>query len=543
MKKRLLLRVFNRFLVALLSLVFLFPPHTISQTNSTSPSIPYFTDANAFIHFLASEHFRNPFQNDSEYFKFVTSNAKQFQSLTPQEELEINYTIAYQYLVRSGTYAAYPYIDRLNTLISNPQNHHLKHTSEAFTLLGTYFYSFDRINEAKFALNKALKTTPESYKKTIDTYNTLGLIAQKENQLDTTLFYYNKALKLATEKHDEAWIGIISGNIGYVQYLKKNYRVAKKLLQDDFQSGVKTKQIESAIGSGTFLIQIALEENNLAVIPYYFKILDSLIQYTRDPASNMSYHLSKALYLEKIGQYKEALFYKDKYIAYRDTANNRYNQVNLQNTIFQIEFEKQKATDLIAQEKTKHRNILYNIIITVLILVLTSLLVVFLLWRKNKNREQKILQLRHENTQILFEKHRQELKHVLNNIMKQNDVIQNLRSEIDTHKNSNLPEEIREKFQNQIESLTLITENDLFEFSELFQKIHPEFTSKLTGEFPDLTSAEIRLAMIIRLKLDRQAAAKVLCVTEESVRKNIFRLRKKLNINSIEGLYQFIANF
>jgi len=249
------------------------------------------------------------------------------------------------------------------------------------------------------------------------------------------------------------------------------------------------------------------------------------------------------LYLQQLGNYKEALACQDKYIAYRDTSIKRYNQASLQNTIFQIQFEKQKTKDIYTKEHLKRRSLLYNMVILTLIIILLALFIVFLIWRKSKTRKQKILQLRNENMQMQLDKHWQELKHILKNIMKQNDIIQNLRSEISSRDNGEVSEEVREKLQEQIESLTLITENDLFEFSEMFDKIHPGFVSRMMEQFPDLTSSEIRLAMIIRLKLDRQAAAKILCVTEETVRKANFRLRKKLNINGINELYQFILNF
>jgi len=121
----------NLFLALLFSLVIV---PVCAQNEANTTTLSYFTDADAFIRFLNEENFRKPFSGDAEYFNFVATNAKQLKSLTTEQELEINYIIAYQYIARNGTYAAYSYIDRLNTILSDPKNLQLKYGCEALTL-------------------------------------------------------------------------------------------------------------------------------------------------------------------------------------------------------------------------------------------------------------------------------------------------------------------------------------------------------------------------------------------------------------------------
>jgi DNA-binding CsgD family transcriptional regulator len=91
-----------------------------------------------------------------------------------------------------------------------------------------------------------------------------------------------------------------------------------------------------------------------------------------------------------------------------------------------------------------------------------------------------------------------------------------------------------------INSLSLLTENDLLVFKQLFDKIHPSFYDSLLTKCDDLTKSEARLAMLIRLNLTSIEMSRILGISQDSVRKSNLRLRKKLSIDSQKELVQFI---
>ncbi|MCB0469322.1 MAG: helix-turn-helix transcriptional regulator, partial [Flavobacteriaceae bacterium] len=58
----------------------------------------------------------------------------------------------------------------------------------------------------------------------------------------------------------------------------------------------------------------------------------------------------------------------------------------------------------------------------------------------------------------------------------------------------------------------------------------------------ELSPAELRLCMLLRLNLSSKEIASILRITPDSVRIARYRLRKKLTINTKDDLQTFILN-
>ena len=85
-------------------------------------------------------------------------------------------------------------------------------------------------------------------------------------------------------------------------------------------------------------------------------------------------------------------------------------------------------------------------------------------------------------------------------------------------------------------------ENEWEEFVGLFEEIHPEFIKKLSTVSKDkLSSAELRLGVLLRLNLSSKEIASILRITSDSVRVARYRLRKKLPIAPKEDLVNFMV--
>ncbi|MEJ7678709.1 MAG: helix-turn-helix transcriptional regulator [Segetibacter sp.] len=85
-------------------------------------------------------------------------------------------------------------------------------------------------------------------------------------------------------------------------------------------------------------------------------------------------------------------------------------------------------------------------------------------------------------------------------------------------------------------STTILTENDWQHFRNLFEQVHPGFLYRLREKFTDLSPAEIRLLMLIKLALSSREMANMLGISIESVRKSRYRVRKKLKLEEESNL-------
>lgn len=108
---------------------------------------------------------------------------------------------------------------------------------------------------------------------------------------------------------------------------------------------------------------------------------------------------------------------------------------------------------------------------------------------------------------------------------------------------------IEEKIaQDNDESLELIntkivTNDDWEFFKKRFSLIHKGLIQKLRMQYSDISAAEERLFLLIRINMKTSEIALSLGISEDSVKKTRQRLRKRLNIESNENLDIFIQNF
>ena len=83
-------------------------------------------------------------------------------------------------------------------------------------------------------------------------------------------------------------------------------------------------------------------------------------------------------------------------------------------------------------------------------------------------------------------------------------------------------------------------ENDWNSFIQHFKEVHPNFSQKLSAVASELTSNEIRLAMMLKMNLSSKEIASLVNISPEGVKKARYRLRKKLNIASEENIQEYI---
>jgi DNA-binding CsgD family transcriptional regulator len=92
---------------------------------------------------------------------------------------------------------------------------------------------------------------------------------------------------------------------------------------------------------------------------------------------------------------------------------------------------------------------------------------------------------------------------------------------------------------------TILTENDWLRFKAMFENARPGFIVHLQKAAPGITTAELRLATLIRLNIGNKHMAAMLGIGADAVRKTRSRLRQRLMINNdaeMETYLQQIAD-
>ncbi len=385
----------------------------------------------------------------------------------------------------------------------------------------------------------------------------LGSCLEKESNYLKALEHQQRSLELFTQLDDEEGIATVNENIGSIyedlnqfekahEYFLKSHKYFQKI-KSEKQINVlnnigdvyrKTNRYEEALGYTQKALRLAEKFDEKHQIESAHKDLAKTYALLED-------HQNAYEHLWQYNQIQEQQFY---------TQNFR--QLNVLQTIYETE-QKEAQIELLTQQNTINEANQNLILLGGGVVLLVSGVSFLFMNRKRKEKtklqayEQRVLQAELEKKAIEEKKLQDEIqlktaslsKYSLN-IAQKNKLLSDLsatlkkmssRSKMDTQtKIKDLAKEL---------DFALQQEDEWDEFMNFFEDVHPQFFKDLAQSATSkLSSAELRLAMLLRLNLSSKEIASILRVTPDSVRVARYRLRKKLPINSKQELVHFLMN-
>lgn len=251
----------------------------------------------------------------------------------------------------------------------------------------------------------------------------------------------------------------------------------------------------------------------------------------------------------RINQPDSAYHYAILAQAYNDSLLNHQKIIELNKQESRITIEQYKADLRQAQEKAAYQK---RITITIIIaLMLLSGLLCYILWlSKRKAQIRKQLQdaenreLALLNKQYLLEldsKNRELTSNTLI-IAQKNATLKELSSQIEQLENQGaITRQESKKLKGQIKA-QLLADDEWQYFKLHFEKVHPDFFTKLKDKFPNLSETELRLCAYIRIGMSTKEIAQMLSVKPETVNTSRYRIRTKIGLTSGESLEDSLRN-
>jgi tetratricopeptide (TPR) repeat protein len=184
---------------------------------------------------------------------------------------------------------------------------------------------------------------------------------------------------------------------------------------------------------------------------------------------------------------------------------------------------------------------------------LLSIALVLLLIQKNKNSkrlhqaEQKLKNEAVEKIQRELQYNREQLNDFTNHLVEKNKMIFELEKKLLKHSESSIlrkkeDDEDSDEYASLLQ-LRILTDDDWSKFKMYFDKVFPGLILHLRQEHPNVTGAEERLFLLLKLKTDSREMSEMLGISMESVRKNKYRLKKKLQLEENQNLEYYISSF
>ncbi len=469
--------------------------------------------------------------------------------------------------------------------------------AESHYNLGKYYQEALLFSEAIEQYNEALGLTPKKERLRVNLNNNIALIHLLHKNFPTAKYYLQEAIQISKEINFISGLGIAEGTLGTCyekegEYLKAlEHQQNSVLIFDKLGDQRGTAMVNENIGS----IYEDLEQFDRAL--YYFKKSNNYYQ-KFESENQISVLNNLGDIYRKTGKYQEAILFttnalklarkfnnlREQESAYKDLSeifvetkdfdkayeylhqydeiqngvqySENLKQINTLQAIYDTR-EKEAQIDLLIKQNQINKANQNLLLGGSLALIVLSGVFYYNLQLKKRDRN-RVQQYEREELKTQLDKRAIEEKKLNDeihlktasltkyslNIAQKNKLISDLSSTL-----NNIARRPKMEAHQKIRSLARELETNLEqteewdEFMGYFKEIHPQFFKHLNALAQvTLTSAEFRLAMLLRLKMSSKEIASILRITPDSVRVARYRFRKKLPIKSQEKLVQFLQD-
>lgn len=340
-------------------------------------------------------------------------------------------------------------------------------------------------------------------------YAKLGYIENLRKNLPKSLYYYNNAYELLSEKKSKYSMLIFSNYI-YVLNEAKKYDDAIKLI------------------------------NGFRNSPAYLK------SHTHE---RFEYEKSIAEIYTETGNWKESSKAFKQAMLMCDTLRMLQNgsKLNSMQARFQTDFQREKNQLLahhnisLKKKVETEKRLMVMYIIASLAIIILILVLLRGYWLRNRLQKEELKSIETEKSYL---EHQHELEQELSNSQRQMleekqreatsmalqmanyyDSLNSVIAKLDKDSFSKMGEVKKE--------LQLLTRQKDYwrEFEVRFKNANPDFESKLTAGFPNLTRNDIQFCSLLKLNLSYKEIASLLQISYESAVTKRYRIKKKMSIN------------
>ncbi|MDO6803583.1 tetratricopeptide repeat protein [Wenyingzhuangia sp. 1_MG-2023] len=411
-------------------------------------------------------------------------------------------------------------------------------------ILGLIYWRLENNKDAMEAYIESAKLAKELglHKLLGLTYTNQALILKEQGQYTKALLFNKKAIDIFNKNKLYRELGISYNNHGQIY---KNQGKINKAEQNYFKAIDSYEKQEYKNGlAATFynLADIHAKKNNENdAIKYGYLSLKIAKEINSDVRVKDAYIKLSEIY-EQLNKLDSTIFYFKKF----NDLNNKILITNQSKILAKSQAEMSaEIKDLQIHNLEKNKELIQNrfIIISISLYIVFLLGLIFILRYtskiKLKNKEV-TLELKASN-EILDIKE-QELKSYILDLTKKNEVISNLQHVIN---NSNLSVSKKNMEIKKLSQKRILTFQDWVIFKEKFKTIYPVFFAYINENKIQFTEGEIRLMVLLKLKITSTEMGSILGISPQSVRVGKMRLKKKLtsnNFDSIENFFSFVSN-
>lgn len=396
----------------------------------------------------------------------------------------------------------------------------------------------DAIEFSKLAYRTAVKINDANI--IVNSLNRLGSINSSRGQVDSAIFYFNKAKIKAIEFDKSGLAYVAEFNIANTysnngKYAEANVIVHRLLNNSQMQMGGML-QSTIALHSKNHLRLGNYDTAILIAKPLYAEVLK---KGNKQMAINITEILWKSFQKKK--RYDSAFKYLDTHFHLKDSVYNVENQRKLSSLYAEMEsIEKENEIKILEKESelqnAENRNLIILIICGSVLVILSTTIIILAYRNREKKQKIKNLELQDEIDKRKNDLHQQALRiiYINNGLTEIESSLKKMKLESSAQKTNDIQQLLNMIHMNK--SLEKEWEN----FNEYFGSVHGSFYEKINSKYPELSTSEKRLASLIKMNLTNREIASILNIESTSVKMAKYRLKKKLNLEEEVDIQSFL---
>ncbi|UJP65276.1 tetratricopeptide repeat protein [Mongoliitalea daihaiensis] len=411
-----------------------------------------------------------------------------------------------------------------------------------YTNLGEVLFHSKDYEQSITYSKKGLSIKTESIPLDHRILNTIGQNFQRLGLLDSAKFYFKKSIESTKSTNQKDWENINFHFLGELSFLTNDLAASKEYLTKS-RLNLLEKVPEIAANSLLWSGKIALRESKLDSGIMLLNSSHQLLKAIPRKTIQME-NYRKDIYLvmseiyQQMGNADSTFFYYSKYSALNDSINSLavLSDLEITESLIKNEQNTYKLAFLeIAEQKGRQQR---NMLIFLLIFFCIGGLIYFV-WQKARFRYKNHIAALEKQ---VLEKEVDSMKNQLNTFTKQllekGTLLEKLENQLLEKNNS----EEQHKSLIALRSSRILTNEDWNQFRLLFEKVYPGFINRLKREKPDITLAELRIAVLIRMQLSAKEMAMILGISTGSAQRTRLRLKQRLELESEINLEEFLLN-
>ena len=346
-------------------------------------------------------------------------------------------------------------------------------------------------------------------------------------------FFYVDSLKQALNEEKKAYsLAMQAGDNGMLSYVTQGVANVFEQMREKDSCLLYARQAYDLNGTDRFSSQLMLASAYISAdsIKQAFAILNEATPKTAEDRYSIFYMQSKAAM--KTLNYKLAKTFGD---SANSCLQDMYRTALKAKISYYTSFLKKESERAKMQGKAEMLRWVFGLIV-----LLGLIIILFVLYAYWSYRKRSLARIAHEQEifsqkqQMMEKLHQEELSHrdvqlsvMRTYLQKKIEVVEKL--------NSSVPNESKH---------IVFSDNDWTELEVFLDSVEDLFVSRLKQKHPNLSKADLRLMMLLRLKLSQKTLASIYCVSEKAIKQKLFLYKDKVGIkNEHFSLRNYIENF